>query len=70
MKKLYEYKGKKYKFITDTVRKCTIKNEWIGVVIYESFEDGNIYVRDGEEFYTKFKEVYCFNMPDLKNILK
>lgn len=65
-KRIYEYKGKRYKFITDTVRKCPITREWIGVVIYESMEDGNTYVRDGEDFYIKFNEIYCFNMPDLK----
>ena len=61
---LFEYKGKKYEFITDTVRKCSITREWVGVVLYKSLEDNNIYVRDGEEFYSRFREVYQFKFPE------
>lgn len=62
---MYQYKGKLYKFIYDTVRKCPNTREWIGVVIYESVENGHLYVRDGVDFYSNFRKLDQFEMPKL-----
>lgn len=51
--KRYEYNGKLYKFIF--VGKMRIGTIWVMAIIYQSYEDNRIYVREKGEFEEKFK---------------
>lgn len=51
----YEYKGKTYKFIC--VCKMRVGTIWIMAIMYQSYEDGRMYVREKGEWEEKFKIV-------------
>ncbi len=59
---IYEYKGKQYRIFAES--KMKIDGEWIDCIIYQTLyfnEDGWIWVRSRDEFFSLFK---------LKNDLK
>ncbi|MBK7883047.1 MAG: hypothetical protein IPJ81_03950 [Chitinophagaceae bacterium] len=56
MTKFYEYKGNCYKKIDDVSVKNPVSREWEAYVAYQSVE-GNIYVREKNEFKRLFVEV-------------
>jgi hypothetical protein len=51
----YEYKGKLYKFIA--VCKMRIGTIWVMAIMYQSYEDNRMYVREKGEWEEKFKKV-------------
>ena len=56
MPKFYQYKGNIYKKIDDVSVKNPVSREWEPYVAYQSAE-GNIYVREKNEFHQLFIEV-------------
>lgn len=57
----YEYKGKTYKFIC--VCKMRIGKQWIIAIMYQSYEDNRMYVREKAEWEEKFKIVKDISSP-------
>ena len=56
---IYEYKGKQYRIFAET--KSKINGEWVDSIIYQTLyynEDGWIWVRTKEEFFSLFKKVF------------
>lgn len=53
--KRYEHSGKVYKFIT--VCKIRIGTIWVMAIMYQSYEDNRMYVREKGEWEEKFKLV-------------
>lgn len=51
----YEYKGKTYKFIC--VCKMRVGTIWVMAIMYQSYEDSRMYVREKGEWEEKFKPV-------------
>jgi len=51
----YQYKDKLYKFIS--VCKMRIGTIWVMAIMYQSYDDGRMYVREKGEWEEKFKEV-------------
>lgn len=51
----YEYKGSIYKIMF--VSKMKIGQLWVRCVIYQSYKDKKIWVREHGEFFEKFKPV-------------
>lgn len=51
----YSYKDGTYKIIY--IAKMKIGQVWLKCVIYQSYKDKRIYVREHGDFFEKFKEV-------------
>lgn len=56
MHTFYQYKGNAYKKIDEVSVKNPVSREWEPYVAYKSVE-GNIYVREKNEFYKLFHEI-------------
>lgn len=61
----YEYNGKKYKFIS--VCKMRIGTVWVMAIMYQSYEDGRMYVREKGEWEEKFKPVIDNSNPSINH---
>lgn len=66
--KVYEHKDKsvgssgyshdgKYRIVGEARMKNPVTREWLTCIIYSDIATGSLYVREGLDFYDKFKEV-------------
>lgn len=55
--KVYEYKGKHYKYLQTAQMKHPTTREWVVAVLYTPMEGSELCIREKEEFEQRFKTI-------------
>lgn len=58
---VYEYKGQRYRYVF--TGKMKIGQVWVMCIVYKSYKDGRIYIRERGDFNEKFKPANLTSSP-------